>query len=45
MDKRLLAAVNHDPARINFAPNQRVRLMNRYGLRDTAISPAQGSVD
>jgi len=34
MDKRLLVAVNHDPARINFAPGQRERLMQRYGLRE-----------
>jgi alkane 1-monooxygenase len=33
MDKRLLAAVGHDPARINFAPGQRERLMEKYGLK------------
>ena len=33
MDKRLLAAVDHDPARINFAPGQRERLMAKYGLK------------
>jgi alkane 1-monooxygenase len=32
MDKRLLAAVGHDPARINFAPGQRERLVEKYGL-------------
>jgi alkane 1-monooxygenase len=32
MDRRLVAAVGHDPARINFAPGQRERLMVRHGL-------------
>lgn len=32
MDKRLLAAVGRDPARINFAPGQRERLVAKYGL-------------
>ena len=32
MDKRLLQAVQHDPARINFQPGQRLRLMGKYGL-------------
>lgn len=32
MDKRLLAAVNHDPQRINFDPRKRDRLMAKYGL-------------
>jgi alkane 1-monooxygenase len=32
MDKRLLAAVGHDSARINFAPGQRERLVEKYGL-------------
>jgi alkane 1-monooxygenase len=32
MDKRLLAAVNRDPNRINFAPGQRERLMAKHGL-------------
>ncbi len=33
MDKRLIAAVQGDPARINFAPGQRARLMEKYGLQ------------
>jgi alkane 1-monooxygenase len=32
MDKRLVEAVGRDPARINFAPGQRARLMARHGL-------------
>ncbi len=32
MDKRLIAAVKGDPARINFAPGQRARLMAKYRL-------------
>ena len=32
MDKRLLAAVDRDPARINFAPHRRDRLMARHRL-------------
>ena len=32
MDKRLLAAVNRDPSRINFHPSQRARLMAKHGL-------------
>ena len=32
MDKRLIAAVQRDPARINFAPGQRARLMAKYSL-------------
>ncbi len=32
MDKRLVAAVRRDPARINFAPGQRERLMAKHGL-------------
>jgi alkane 1-monooxygenase len=41
MDKRLLAAVNRDPSRINFAPGQRARLMNQYGLvPNTPETPA-----
>jgi alkane 1-monooxygenase len=32
MDKRLVAAVGRDPARINFAPGQRARLMARHAL-------------
>ena len=32
MDKRLLAAVDRDPARINFAPHMRDRLMARHHL-------------
>lgn len=32
MDKRLLAAVGHDPARINFQPQHRTRLMTKYSL-------------
>jgi alkane 1-monooxygenase len=33
MDKRLLDAVGRDPARINFDPAQRDRLIARHGLR------------
>ena len=32
MDKRLLAAVDRDPVRINFAPHMRDRLMARHRL-------------
>jgi alkane 1-monooxygenase len=32
MDPRLLAAVGHDPQRINFDPSRREALMQRYGL-------------
>lgn len=32
MDRRLVQAVGRDPARINFAPGQRERLMARHGL-------------
>ncbi|KIF83102.1 alkane 1-monooxygenase [Noviherbaspirillum autotrophicum] len=32
MDRRLLEAVGHDPARINFDPKRRAQLMARYGL-------------
>lgn len=32
MDKRLLAAVDRDPARINFAPHMRDRLMAKHRL-------------
>jgi alkane 1-monooxygenase len=32
MDPRLLAAVQHDPGRINFQPGRRDRLMQRYAL-------------
>jgi alkane 1-monooxygenase len=32
MDPRLLAAVGHDPRRINFDPSRREALMQRYGL-------------
>lgn len=32
MDRRLVAAVDRDPDRINFAPGQRERLMARHGL-------------
>ena len=35
MDPRLVRAVQGDPARINFAPGQRDRLMARYGLLST----------
>lgn len=40
MDKRLIAAVNGDPAHINFATGQRERLMAKYGLveRDAAAA-------
>lgn len=34
MDRRLLEAVNYDPARINFDPARRSELMRRYGLRE-----------
>ena len=33
MNPRLLDAVGHDPARINFAPGQREALCRQYGLR------------
>ena len=33
MNPRLLDAVGHDPARINFAPGQREALCRKYGLR------------
>jgi alkane 1-monooxygenase len=33
MNPRLLEAVGHDPARINFAPGQREALYRQYGLR------------
>jgi alkane 1-monooxygenase len=33
MNPRLLEAVGHDPARINFAPGQREALCRKYGLR------------
>ncbi len=33
MNPRLLDAVGHDPARINFAPSQREALCRQYGLR------------
>ena len=33
MNPRLLEAVGHDPARINFAPDQREALCRQYGLR------------
>ena len=36
MDPRLVRAVQGDPARINFAPGQRDRLMARYGLTSAA---------
>ena len=32
MDKRLLAAVGHDSARINFKPQHRDRLMKKYSM-------------
>ena len=32
MDKRLLDAVGRDPARINFQPGYRARLIRKYGL-------------
>ena len=32
MDKRLLQAVQQDPARINFQPGLRLRLVGKYGL-------------
>ena len=38
MDKRLLAAVGRDPARINFAPGQRERLMAKYSLVDRLVN-------
>ncbi len=34
MDKRLLAAVNRDPSRINFDPARRAQLVRKYGLKD-----------
>lgn len=36
MNPRLLAAVNRDAARINFAPGQRERLMRKYRLQESA---------
>lgn len=36
MDKRLLATVGHDAARINLDPRQRASLVQRYQLQDTA---------
>lgn len=39
MDHRLLAAVGHDPARINFAPSERERLKARHGLHDRPVRP------
>jgi len=33
MNPRLLDALGHDPARINFAPSQREALCRQYGLR------------
>jgi alkane 1-monooxygenase len=35
MDRRLLDAVGRDPARINFEPAKRDRLMRRYALGDS----------
>lgn len=32
MDQRLLQAVQQDPARINFQPGQRLRLLGKHGL-------------
>ena len=32
MDKRLLAAVDRDPERINFLPAKKEMLMRRYNL-------------
>jgi alkane 1-monooxygenase len=40
MDRRLVDAVGRDPARINFAPGQRARLMARHGLVDAAPGAA-----
>ena len=37
---RLLAAVQHDPARINFAPGQRERLMAKYQLVERTAPPS-----
>jgi alkane 1-monooxygenase len=39
MDQRLLAAVAHNPARINFAPGQRDRLMAKYHLKELTAPP------
>ena len=33
MDRRLIEAVGGDANRINFQPDQRVRLMRDHGLR------------
>ncbi len=33
MNSRLLAAVQHDPNKINFDPAQKVKLIQRYQLR------------
>lgn len=37
MDRRLLDAVNHDPARINFDPKRRAALMRRHGLGESCV--------
>lgn len=46
MDRRLVAAVGRDPARINFCPGQRARLMARHGLSERAdlASAAAGAL-
>jgi alkane 1-monooxygenase len=36
MDHRLLAVVGRDPARINFHPGQRERLLRRHRLESEA---------
>lgn len=38
MDRRLLTAVHHDPARINFDPKRRAALMRRHGLDASCAS-------
>ncbi len=43
MDKRLLAAVDHDPTRINFAPGKRKRLIAKHGLEE--VLPPTSPVD
>jgi alkane 1-monooxygenase len=37
MDKRLLAAVNRDPSRINFDPAKRSHLIAKYGLQEVLV--------
>ena len=43
MDKRLVAAVGRDASRINFAPDQRARLVARHGLTESGPASAARS--